>query len=105
MASMIEDCNTELSSKCMKIIECDTARISKAGDKLFLIIGFNHNTKDDSGQWMQIHEDGTKENRDWDYVHEQCVASGKTEKELIQSAKEYQRLCGMTMTEYLTEKK
>jgi len=45
---MIKDHNPELSSKCMKIIECDTARISKY-DKLFLIIGFNRSTKDDPG--------------------------------------------------------
>ena len=101
MDSMVKDHNPELSSKCMKIIECDTARISKVCDTLFLIIGFNRNTKDDPGQWVEIKENGTRENRDWDYINENTVASGKTEKELISSAEEYKRLCGMTMTEYL----
>lgn len=99
---MIKDHNPELSSKCMKIIECDTARIKKfddwLGGKMFLIIGFNRNTKDDPGENFI---NGVK--RDWDYVEEKTVASGKTEDELIESAKEYKRLCGMTMTEYLTE--
>ncbi len=95
------DDNPKLSAKCKEIIECDTARISKVCDTLFLIIGFNRNTKDDPGQWVKIHENGTRENRDWDYVQEHVVASGKTEKELISSTEEYKRLCGMTMTEYL----
>ena len=85
---MIEDFSPVLSAKCMKIIECDTARISKY-DKLFLIIGFNKNTKDDPGQWVD--ENGNK--KDWDYVQEKVVANGETEEELIKSAEEYQRLC------------
>ncbi len=101
--AMIEDYSPKLSTKCMKIVECDTARIRKfdewVGGKMFLIIGFNRNTKDDHGQWSD--ENGIK--KDWDYVAEKTVASGKTEDELIESAKEYQRLCGMTMEEYLTE--
>ncbi len=105
MQATIKDHNPELSSKCMKIVECDTARISKIFDTLFLIIGFNRNTKDDSRQWVQIHEDGTKENRDWDYINESVVAHGNTEKELIEDVKFYKRLCGMTMIEYLTEEK
>ena len=100
---MIKDYNPELSAKCMKIIECDTARIRKfprwLGGKLFLIIGFNRNTKDDPGQWQD--ENGNP--KDWDYIEEKTVASGKTDEELIESAKEYKRLCGITMTEYLTK--
>lgn len=103
---MIKDHNPELSSKCMKIIECDTARIRKFDSpidgKLFLIIGFNRNTKDDPGQWSRD-MNGKDPIPDWDYVAEKIVASGKTESELIESAKEYQRLCGMTMEEYLME--
>lgn len=97
----MEDYNPELSAKCMKIIECDTARISKPGfnGMMFLIIGFNRNTKDDEGQWT----DGYGNPRDWDYVAEKVVASGKIEEKLIESAKEYKRLCGLTTTEYLTE--
>lgn len=97
---MIKDHNPELSAKCMEIVECDTARIKKYDDgKMFLVIGFNRNTKDSSGQWI----DETGKERDWDYVAGKVVASGKTEDELIESAKEYKRLCGITMTEYLTE--
>ncbi len=99
--SMIKDHNPELSAKCMEIVECDTARIRKfeSDGILFLIIGFNRNTKDDEGQWTDEHGNP----KDWDYVEEKTVASGKTEEELIESAKEYQRLCGMTMFEYLIE--
>lgn len=93
---MIKDHNPELSYKCMEIIKCDTARISKH-DKLFLIIGFNKSTKDDPGQWVD--ENGNK--KDWDYVQEKVVANGETEEELIKSAEDYQRLCGMTIFEYL----
>ena len=103
---MIKDHNPELSSKCMKIIECDTARIKKfdewLGGKMFLIIGFNRNTKDSDGQWCRD-AFGKDPIPDWDYVAEKTVASGKTESELIESAKEYQRLCGMTMGEYILE--
>ena len=40
---MIKDYKPELSAKCMKIVECDTARIRKfdSDGMLFLIIGFN----------------------------------------------------------------
>lgn len=101
---MIKDHNPELSAKCMSIIECDTARIAKPGfdEKMFLIIGFNRNTKDDPGQWCRDSFSKIPV-PDWDYVQEKVVASGKTESELIESAKEYQRLCGITMEEYLTE--
>jgi len=99
---MTKDHNPELSSKCMKIIKCDTARISKYPDKQYLIIGFNRNTKDDSGQWCRDSA-GNDPIPDWNYVAEKVVASGKTDIELIESAKEYQRLCGMTMYEYFLE--
>jgi hypothetical protein len=92
----------KLIAKCREVIECDTARISKPGGKLFLIIGFNRNTKDDPGQWCSDAL-GMEPIPDWDYVEEKVVASGKTEKELIESAEEYKRLCGMTIFEYLTE--
>lgn len=100
---MIKDHNPELSSRCMRIIECDTARISKVGDTLFLIIGYEWNTKDDTGQWIEIDKDGNLKERDWDYVQEKVVASGKTESELIKSAEEYKKLCRMTIFECLLE--
>ena len=39
----------KLAKECMKHVKCDTARISKPCDKMYLIIGFNRNTKDDEG--------------------------------------------------------
>lgn len=96
---MIEDHNPELSAKCMKIVECDTARIRRFEDgNMFLIIGFNRNTKDDPGVNLI---NGIPS--DWDYVAEKVVSSGSTEEELIESATEYKRLYGMTMPEYLEE--
>lgn len=93
----------KLIAKCREIIECDTARIRKYDDgKMFLIIGFNRNTKDDLGQWCKDAL-GKEPIPDWDYVEEKVVASGNTELGLIKSAEKYKRLCGMTMEEYLTE--
>ena len=88
----------EILKECKKIIKCDTARISKPLGRMFLIIGFNRNTKDDEGQW-------TKNGKpfDFDYVDEKCVASGNTSEELIADAKEYQRLCGISWEQYFKE--
>ncbi len=94
----------KLIKKCKSIVECDTARIRKYDDgKMFLIIGFNRNTKDDPGQWCSD-AFGLESIPDWDYVEEKVVASGNTESELIESAEEYSQLCEMTIFEYLTEK-
>lgn len=89
----------KLAKECMKHVKCDTARISKPCDKMYLIIGFNRNTKDDEGVW--VNQDN--ERIDFDYVQESVVASGYTKKELIESAKEYQRLCGITWEQYFQE--
>jgi len=89
----------ELIAECRKYVKCDTARISQPGDKMYFIIGFNKNTRDD------VHSVTFKNNErfDFEYVQEQVIASGNTEEELIQSVKEYQRLLGMTMEQYLLE--
>ncbi len=88
----------ELVEKCKQYITCDTARISKPLEdgKMFLIIGFNRNTKDDELQW--VNQDG--ERIDFDYIQESVVASGTNEQELIKATKEYERLCGITLEEY-----
>ena len=91
----------ELIDECRKIIKCDTARISKPSGKMFLIIGFNRNTKDDEGTWFNQND----EQFDFDYVQESVVAAGTTEIELIESVKEYQRLCGLTWEQYFEELK
>lgn len=99
----IDDSFNDLAKECMKHVKCDTARISKPlkEGKMFLIIGFNRNTKDDEGEW--INENSEKFN--FNYVQESCIASGHCADELIDSAKEYQRLCGITWKEYFEELK
>ena len=87
-----------LLEECRKIIKCDTARISRPLGRMFLIIGFNRNTKDDEGQWLK-----NGDPIDFDYVQESCVASGNNPEELIADVKEYKRLCGISWEEYLKE--
>ena len=89
---------SELINKCKEIVKCDAARIIKPLDRMFLIIGFNRNTKDDSGQFIK-----NGEPFDFDYVQETVIASGDTNEELIANVKEYQRLCGITWEQYLAE--
>lgn len=92
---------TELIEQCRKLIECDTARISKPQGRMFLIIGFNKSTKDD--KTSQFIKNG--EPYDFDYVEEKVVATGYTEEELLESAEEYKRLSEITWEEYLRELK
>jgi hypothetical protein len=87
-----------IAERCKEHIKCDTARISKPQHRMYLIIGFIRNTKDDN---IVNLINGKLE--DVDYVHEMTVASGETEEELIESAKMYQRLCHITWEEYLEE--
>lgn len=89
----------KLVKECMKYVECDTARISKPRNKMFLIIGFNRNTKDDVGVW--VNQDNQK--IDFDYVQESVIACGHNKKELIESVKEYQRICDITWEQYSQE--
>lgn len=89
---------TDLIEKCKEIVKCDTARISKPLDRMFFIIGFNRNTKDDPGQFIK-----NGEPYDFDYVQENVIASGYSDDELIENVKEYQRLCGITWEQYFQE--
>ena len=82
----------KLAKECMKHVKCDAARISKLCGKMYLIIGFNRNTKDDKGVW--INQDNQR--IDFDYLQTSVIANGYTKKELIESAKKYQRLCDST---------
>jgi len=85
--------------RCSELLDFDEARIvNPLGDKMFFIIGFWKNTKDNRGQWMK---NGTP--YDFDYLDEKCIASGATEEELIESVKEYKRLSEMSWEEYLLE--
>ena len=90
----------ELKNKCMQHVICDVARISQPNEDgpMFFIIGFNRNTKDLEGKILI-----NGQLQDFDYVEERVIASGYTEKELLESVKEYQRLCGLTMEQYLKE--
>jgi hypothetical protein len=83
------------------MFKCDRARITSPCGTHYLILGWNKNTKTereagrDCGQW---HRNG--EPIDFDYVHEQVVANGKTEEDLVSSAKHYKKLLGMTWEDY-----
>ena len=89
----------KIIAKCRKIIECDAARISKPNDTMFFIIGFKKSTKDDKdAYWVK-----NGKRIDFDYLQENVIAHGKTEKELIASVKEYKRLCGITWEQYFKE--
>lgn len=95
---MIKKNMVNIIRQCRDIIKCDTARITSPCNRMFLIIGFNRNTRDDKGQHFK-----NGKSWDFDYVAEYTVASGNTEDELLSSVREYKRLCGITMEEYLTE--
>lgn len=83
-----------------RMFKADAARLSSPlGKTIFLIIGFNRNTKDDPGQWVD--QDGKVKN--WDYVQESCIASGDTVDDLIASAKHYKRLQGMTWEKFFSQ--
>lgn len=85
----------KLIEKCKSIIKFDVARICQPMKRMYLIIGFNRNTKDYSGQWIK-----NGEPINFDYVEEKVVASGDTCEELIASVKEYKRLSKMSWEEY-----
>lgn len=86
-----------LVRRFVRMFKCDAARITSPLGKHFLIIGHNRNTKDDPGVWT----DELGNRRDWDYVHEQVIASGDTEADLIASAKRYKALCQKIKTDEL----
>lgn len=96
----IKDAHPEITKKCKKLIQCDTARIShpNSESKMFFIIGYNRNTVNDEGQWIK-----NGEPIDFDYVQEQVIASGYTEEELIESVKEYTKIIDMKIEDYLKE--
>lgn len=91
----------DLPNYFKEMFSCESARISNPlGDKMFLIIGFKRNTSDDGGVWR----DEKGEAKNWDYINETVIASGKTERELIRSAKEYKRLLGMSYVRHFKPK-
>lgn len=92
-----------LVAEFIALLGCDTARISRFPDMMFLIIGYNRTTQQDTEEHGGVWTDGEGNVRNWSYVAEQTVASGATVEELRASAQKYKRICGMTMEEYLLE--
>jgi hypothetical protein len=85
-----------LVRRFIRMFKCDTARITSPCDTHFLVLGWNERSE---GQWHD--QDGKPKN--FDYVREEVVASGKTVKELIASAKHYKKLLGMKWSDYFRE--
>ncbi|MDP2218504.1 MAG: hypothetical protein Q8J68_14600 [Methanolobus sp.] len=75
--------------RAIKYLGCNTARILAPCNQLFLIIGFNRNTKTDDkpGQWVK-----NGKPIDFDYIEEHVIASGKDSKELWESVKSYRKM-------------
>src|SRR5277367_3657217 len=86
----------KLNYKAM--FDCDEFRIARFPEKIFLIIGNWRSTRDDVGQWER-----NGEPIHFRYLSEQVIASGKDEKELFTSAKEYKRISNLTAEQYLYE--
>lgn len=74
-----------------KMFACDSARIYQGLGKLFLIIGWNR----PNDYWRGT--DGKP--CEFRYLQERVVASGETEKELLQSVKHFKRLLGKRKAE------
>lgn len=76
-------------SPFIKLLGCDTARISIPFGKYFLIIGTRKRTKDDRKNRQWCKNNGLT---DFEYIEERVVASGDTLEELMESARGYKRL-------------
>lgn len=72
-----------------RMFHCSHVRISKPTGHLFLIIGNRRHTSKDDAQWFK-----NGEPYDFYYIAEKVIASGKTLRELIASAKTYKKLGG-----------
>ena len=88
------------SSEFAKLLGADEARIWKSADGyLFLIIGQRRHTSQDVGRWIK-----NGKPIDFSYLEEKVVASGADMQELEASAREYKRIGGLTMDEYIKER-
>jgi len=90
----------EIARECLKYIKADTARISKPRETMYLIIGLNRNTVNRKNSWVDLNG----KRLDFNYVEESVIASGRTPSELIESTKEYRRLCELSMHDYLRQR-
>jgi hypothetical protein len=88
-----------LIEKCRKHVQCDSARIVSLSGTMFFIIGFHKSTKDD------IHSQWVNHNNimDFTYTEEHTIASGKTEKELLESVQKYVQLSSMSWEDYFSK--
>lgn len=83
-----------LIKKFIRMFKCDTARIISPMKTHYLIIGHKKNTLverragRDCGQW----HDANGNTIDFNFIHEDVVASGKTLVKLMESAKRYKQL-------------
>lgn len=85
---------TYLVKRFIRMFKCDTARITSPGGTLFLIIGYKRRSE---GEWFK----GNGKPFIFDYVDETVIVSGKTNAELVASARNYKKLCGLIPEEYL----
>lgn len=90
---------SELVKKCIKIVGCETGRISNPCDTLFFITGTSRSTKDINDSWWS---DETGKRIDFDYVEEHVIASGRTPRKLLASVREYVKTSKMTAAESVT---
>jgi hypothetical protein len=79
--------NERTCARFKRMFQCDQVRIPVYEKKMFLVLGYRRNTRQDSGVWMK-----NGEPVHYDYIRETVVASGFTVKELVKSAREYRRL-------------
>lgn len=80
--------NQTLLNKFKKMFKCDTVRLSKPLDTIFLVIGFKKNSTDNINVEYTING----KLYCFDYVEEKCIASGKDLESLLESAKAYKKL-------------
>ena len=83
----------KLTIRFTRMFGCDKARIVKAGGLRFLVIGWNRRSV---GEWVKtwITADGAPQHSEFNfnYVEEKVIASGRTDSQLLQSAKQYKAL-------------
>lgn len=82
------------------MFDCDKFRISKFPGKMFLIIGNWRSTRQDGNETQWKHSGKPTH---FHYLAEEVVASGRSKKELFESAEEYLRISKMSAEQYLKE--
>jgi len=94
--------NAALIRRFIRMFRCDSARICCYPGRMFLIIGNNRSTRQNMKETGSCwHKDGKPFH--FKYLSEMVIASGSTEAELIESAKEYKRLSRLTPQEFFRE--